>query len=94
MNRTRVVVFIIIGITLLIIASAMLISFVNEVGQLQQGKVNTTPAPTDLPHDTVLLTIASSSTKQAWMESVVVNFHAAGKTTRGGKRIVSISAEQ
>jgi Ca-activated chloride channel family protein len=88
MNRTRVIFFIIIGITVLIIASAALISFVNEIGQPQQGNANGTAVPTDLPRDTVLLTIASSSTKQAWMESVVANFHAAGKTTSSGKKIV------
>lgn len=88
MNRTRVIFFIIIGIVVLIIASAMVVSFVSEISQLRQGKADVTPAPTELPRDAVLLTIDSSSTKQAWMESVVANFHAAGKTTRSGKRIV------
>jgi Ca-activated chloride channel family protein len=88
MNRTRVIFFVIIGITLLIIASAMVISFVSEISQLQQTKIDTTPAPTELPRDSVLLTIASSSTKQVWMESVVANFHAEEKTTSSGKKIV------
>jgi Ca-activated chloride channel homolog len=88
MNRTRVIFFVIIGIVLLIIVSAMLVSLVNEIGQFRQGNANSTPAPTDLPRDSVLLTIASSSTKQVWMESVVANFHAEEKTTSGGKKIV------
>ncbi|HOT92815.1 MAG TPA: substrate-binding and VWA domain-containing protein [Anaerolineae bacterium] len=88
MNRTRVIFFVIIGITLLIIASASLISLIHKVGQMQQTPPGETPMPTEVPHDTVVLTIASSSTKQAWMESVVANFHAAGKTTKSGKKIV------
>ena len=35
----------------------------------------------------ITLTIASSSTKQKWMEEVVANFHAEGKTTSRGAKI-------
>jgi Ca-activated chloride channel family protein len=35
----------------------------------------------------ITLTIASSSTKQKWMEKVIANFHADGKTTSSGAKI-------
>ncbi len=42
---------------------------------------------TAVPVDTLLLTIASSSTKQKWMEQVVANFHAEEKKTSRGTKI-------
>ncbi len=45
------------------------------------------PAPAPASEDSVVLTIASSSTKQKWMEKLAVDFQKAGKSTSGGKRI-------
>ena len=37
--------------------------------------------------NTILLTVASSSTKQKWMEQIVANFHAEDKRSSSGKKI-------
>jgi Ca-activated chloride channel family protein len=44
-------------------------------------------APPPLPPGTLELSIASSSTKQKWMEQVAANFHAADIRTQSGQRI-------
>ncbi len=88
LTRTRVIFFVIIGLTLLIICGAFAINFIKGL------PLQPTPAPTGgftepdtLPKGTVLLSIASSSTKQNWMDQVVANFNAAGKTTAAGNKI-------
>ncbi|MBN1873875.1 MAG: extracellular solute-binding protein [Anaerolineae bacterium] len=86
MNRTRIIFFAIVGITLLIVLLAVAYNFVMELATpAQPAEMFSDPAR--LPKNTVLLSIASSSTKQAWMEQVVANFHAEGKTTSAGSKI-------
>jgi len=46
-----------------------------------------TPPPTITTSNKVVLTIASSSTKQQWMEQVATRFQTEGKTTTSGKKI-------
>ncbi|MGD8805674.1 MAG: substrate-binding domain-containing protein [Chloroflexota bacterium] len=84
MNRTRVVFVTIISLTLLIILGAVLAQIIggNESGVEDE-------AATPLPPDTVLVTLASSNTKESWLDQVVAQFNAAGRTTAAGNRIVA-----
>jgi len=84
MNRTRIVFVTIISLTILIILGAVL-------AQLISGDANIAgdEAPTPLPADTVLVTLASSNTKESWLDQVVARFNDAGKTTAAGDRIVA-----
>lgn len=54
--------------------------------------VATTNTPTQttaaITPNSVMVTIASSSTKQQWMEQMATRFQAEGKTTRQGKKII------
>lgn len=84
MNRTRIVFVTIISLTLLIILGAVLAQILGgDDGNAESG------APTPLPADTVLVTLASSNTKRSWLDQVVAQFNAAGQTTAGGDRIVA-----
>ncbi len=66
-----------------------LISPISKLSEPQQ----TTPAPSvtlspsKSSDDTVVLTIASSSTKQQWMEQIATRFQSEHKTTANGKKI-------
>ncbi len=90
MERTRTLFFAIIGLVLLIVGVAFVFSFINGLQQNTQPATTAPGAatPVDLPKGAVLVTVSSSSTKQDWMEAVVANFEAAGKTTKNGSPIV------
>ncbi len=75
MNRTRKTFLTIIAIAL-----------VSVVVMVRMSDTTIWP-PFEMPHGSVLVTIASSSTKQKWMEAVVEKFHAEGKETSEGSRI-------
>ena len=74
MDRSRVVFAVIIFIAVFIIAGALLIQF---IGGLIDDDTEQTAEPTPLPADTVLVSIASSNTKENWMNQVVEDFNAA-----------------
>lgn len=84
MNRTRVVFVTIISLTILIILGAVLAQLIN--GDASNAGDD---APTPLPADTVLVTLASSNTKESWLDQVVAQFNAAGETTDAGDRVVA-----
>ncbi|MCB8920424.1 MAG: VWA domain-containing protein [Ardenticatenaceae bacterium] len=87
MSRTRVIFAAIILVTVCAISGIALVQFFNgrgEGGVL--GEEN--GQPTAVPEGTVLVTLASSNTKQNWLDQVVANFNAAGKTTASGAAIV------
>jgi Ca-activated chloride channel family protein len=87
MNRTRVVFVVIISVALLIICGALLVQF---IGGLEDGAGNAeNAAPTPLPADTVLVTLASSNTKESWLNQVVAQFNDADLTTAAGNHIVA-----
>ncbi len=89
MSRTRIVFAIIILITFLAIGAIVL---TQAIRSLSDGRTVTgssdTPAATAVPEGTVLVTLASSNTKESWLNQVVANFNAAGQTTRSGQAIV------
>ncbi len=87
MDRTRWVFVVFIVVSALIIWGIMTYYRPTERDRQQEGPSETSSDSDKLPSDTVLLSIASSSTKQTWMEQVVANFHAEGKTTGNGKKI-------
>jgi Ca-activated chloride channel family protein len=80
MNRTRRIFLTIIGVAI-----------VGVLAMVNWPEVNGTDGTDDLsvvPPGSVLVTIASSVTKQKWMEAVMEKFHGEGITTTGGKKIV------
>jgi Ca-activated chloride channel family protein len=87
MNRTRVVFVVIILMAVFIIFGAL---FVQLIGNLVGGGSSAqSEEPTPLPAGTVLVSVASSNTKQNWMDQIVEQFNAAGFETSGGDTIVA-----
>lgn len=88
MNRTRVVFVLIIAFAIFIIFGAMVVQIIGDlVGG--SGSSAQSEEPTPLPAGTVLVSIASSNTKQNWMDQIVEQFNAAGFETGGGEAIVA-----
>lgn len=88
MNRTRVVFVLIIAFAIFIIFGAMIVQIIGDlVGG--SGSSAQSEEPTPLPAGTVLVSIASSNTKQNWMDQIVEQFNAAGFETGGGEAIVA-----
>jgi Ca-activated chloride channel family protein len=87
MNRTRVVFIVIISLTVLIIAGALLAQIIGGLSDDESSAENA--APTPLPADTVLVTLASSNTKRNWLDQIVAQFNDAGQTTAAGNQIVA-----
>ncbi|MDM8545812.1 vWA domain-containing protein [Candidatus Venteria ishoeyi] len=85
MNRTRTIFFVIIAIVL---GGVWLLSDSLVEPPQQQASKPVPKAQPAMPADSIELSIASSSTKQAWMEAVAANFANSGQTTRSGKKIV------
>ncbi len=87
MNRTRVVFVVIILMAVFIIFGAL---FVQLIGNLVDGGSSAqSEEPTPLPAGTVLVSVASSNTKQNWMDQIVEQFNAASFKTSGGDTIVA-----
>lgn len=87
MNRTRVVFVAIIALAIFIIFGAL---FVQLIGDLVDGGSSAqSEEPTPLPAGTVLVSVASSNTKQNWMDQIIEQFNAAGFETSGGEAIVA-----
>ncbi|MEM7531064.1 MAG: VWA domain-containing protein [Chloroflexota bacterium] len=79
-NRTRLLFILIVIVALVIVA----ISLPNQ--NSEEGGTNA-PTPVTVPSGSVELAIASSSTKQAWMEEIVEQFNADGVTINNGETI-------
>lgn len=83
MNRTRVVFTGIIAIALLIIVVALILQLASDDDTAELDE------PTPLPEGTVLVTIASSNTKQNWLNQVVSEFNEQGLKTSEDLAIVA-----
>lgn len=83
MNRTRVVFITIIFATVLVIFVALAIQFIGD------DESTDSEEPTPLPEGTVLVSIASSNTKQNWLDQVVENFNEEGFQTSSDMAIVA-----
>lgn len=88
MSRSRIVFVVIIGITLLVIAGIVLVQVIGNATDGNEVTDGDTAVSTPLPEGSVLVTVSSSNTKEAWMDQVVANFNASAATTDSGKRIV------
>jgi Ca-activated chloride channel family protein len=83
MNRTRAVFTVILVATVLFIGVALVIQFLGGEDSENADE------PTPLPEGTVLVSIASSNTKQNWLNQVVADFNDEGFETPGGLAIVA-----
>lgn len=89
MNRTRILFFAIIALALVIIGIGTLISnFGSDPTSSGTAENGGFIDPDSVPSDSVLVTIASSSTKQNWMEEIVSTFNAEKQTISGGSTII------
>ncbi len=84
MNRTRTIFFSIFGLAML---AAWFLAGEIDKKDVPPSADNTAANTPVLPADTLDLSIASSSTKQAWMEQVATNFMASNAMTQSGKKI-------
>ena len=89
MNRTRMIFFLILaaGLIGVWILGGLLSKPSTSPPTAQSAGDSMLQAPSPLPPGTVELRIASSSTKQAWMEEVAGNFEQSGTATSDGKKI-------
>ena len=77
----------------LIAAIVLVVIFVVGIGDgdntgASEGGTDSTPPPIVIPDDTILVTLSSSSTKEDWLEQVVVQFNNAKIETSTGKSIM------
>jgi Ca-activated chloride channel family protein len=86
MSRTRIIFAAIIGVTFCIVAVALALQFINrdEDGTLSVAE----PEATAVPEGTVLITLASSNTKESWLDQVTANFNSRSHTTADGQTII------
>jgi Ca-activated chloride channel family protein len=82
MNRTRKTFLTIIGIALVSVAVMVILNDRKPPAGVEPEEIAVVA-----PSGSVLVTIASSSTKQNWMEAVVEKFHAEGKETSKGSSV-------
>ena len=87
MNRTRVVFLFIIAIAVVIIFGALFVQFLGNL--MDDGSSAESEEATPLPAGSVLVSIASSNTKQNWMDQVVEQFNTAGFETSAGNAIIA-----
>ena len=91
MSQTRMIFVAIIGVTLLLICGVVGYQLVGDFVEQTAGSggtgVEEISAPTAVPADTVLITLASSNTKRNWLDQVVAQFNAEGYQTASGDTI-------
>lgn len=88
MNRTRLIFILIVSVTAFIIVISLVIQALSNLGDNGDTIVNFDPAPTNVPEGSVLVTVASSNTKEDWLDAVVANFNSEGIQTSAGDTIV------
>lgn len=92
MNRTRAVFILILLGAILIIVGAVIIQAINGVTEEDPGisEADSTrmPGATDIPEGAVLITLASSNTKQNWLNQVVSQFNDENQQLSSGQPIV------
>jgi Ca-activated chloride channel family protein len=87
MNRTLTVFLAIVGVAILAVALMVGLVLSPQSGPLPQIAAKDSDFGTVKKSGTTVVTVASSLTKQKWMEAVVANFHAADIRTGKGSRI-------
>ena len=86
MNRTRIIFFGILAVTACVILSVVVIRFFGPEDSGETAVSNSTEI--EVPKGSVLVTLASSNTKQNWLNQVVEKFNAEQVETSGGSPIV------
>ena len=90
MNRTRIIFFGILAVAACVILSVVLIQLF-ERGDGSETAVSNTP-PIQIPAGSVLVSLASSNTKENWLNQVVEKFNAEQiETSDGSPIVVSVS---
>ena len=90
MSRTRIVFVIILAATACIIGGALIYQFVlDSTNQDQDSVVREAPEQDEpvVAEGTILVTLASSNTKQNWLDQVTAQFNAAGIATSAGNTV-------
>lgn len=86
MTRSRLVFIVIIAVTLCIIGTAVLYQTITDKLVDDSGGA---AVATAVPEGSILIQIASSNTKQNWMDQVVADFNASGQKTSSGSLIIA-----
>lgn len=86
MNRTRIIFFGILAVTACVILSVVVIRFFGPEDSGETAVSDSTEI--EVPKGSVLVTLASSNTKENWLNQVVEKFNAEQVETSGGSPIV------
>ena len=95
LSRTQIIFAAIVGAAIVFVICAVLFS---QISTLVSDDPDTTDTgfsgggeqvATDVPSNTVLVSLASSNTKQDWLDAVVAQFNAEGRTLDSGEQIVA-----
>ena len=86
MNRTRIIFVGILAVTACVILSVVVIQFLNPDGNGETAVTGTTEI--EVPSGSVLVSLASSNTKESWLNQVVEKFNTEQIETSGGSPIV------
>jgi ABC-type sulfate transport system substrate-binding protein len=90
MDRTRIIFVVIILLAVCAVGAFFGFQYISDLtGQPDTAARNDdTVTAVDLPRDAVLVTLASSNTKRAWLDQVTAEFNAAEMKTSAGSTIV------
>ncbi|MBK8905982.1 MAG: VWA domain-containing protein [Anaerolineaceae bacterium] len=88
MNRTRLIFIGILAVTACVILSVVAIQLFNHGDGSETAVTADTLTEVEVPSGSVLVTLASSNTKESWLNQVVEKFNAAQIETSGGSPIV------
>lgn len=90
MSRTQITFAAIIGVTILVVCAAVGVSLISSQfgGDVTPTAESGFVVPDNVSGDAVIVTVASSNTKEAWLNAVAERFNAAGKTTADGRPVV------
>jgi Ca-activated chloride channel family protein len=88
MNRTRLIFFGILAVTACVILSVVAVQLFSREGNGETAVTPDTSEQIEVPSGSVLVTLASSNTKESWLNQVVEKFNAAQIETSGGSPIV------
>jgi Ca-activated chloride channel homolog len=87
LSRTQLVFAGIVSFTMLIVCGVIIASMANRWGAPAEQRLEAVAMPT-LPANAVLVTLASSNTKESWINEVVKQFNEANVKTAAGEQIV------
>ncbi|MCB9423252.1 MAG: substrate-binding domain-containing protein [Ardenticatenaceae bacterium] len=90
MDRTRIIFITIILLAVCIVGAFFGYQFISDLANPSDTASidESSETAVDLPKDAVLVTLASSNTKEAWLDQITAEFNAAGMKTSAGNPIV------